>query len=602
MRIPFFHRPPGNWFLLFVKFQIVLFPILSVASACRRAWTCDDAFISFRYALNLARGYGLVFNRGEYVEGMTNFLWTVMLAPFIRAGLDAEITASYLGLVFYALFFTAVIYLGSSIMPESFRESSDYKSAGNLFALNFRKLPFLTVLSLSSHLHMQIFATSGLETSFFIFLLTAGVLSSAVYMTDSRRRRGFAIAGFGFLALSVLARPDGLIFYGIAALFTAVNLYDDTMSNFDRGEKRIRRYFQPVQNLFIHHAGFVFILVPVWIFRYIYYGSLLPNTFYAKSAYDPYFSQGILYVLLYFKSYYVFVFLFIVSAGLAAHVLIKNKDTSVFSFFDRTAFMLASVIVFWLLYVIQVGGDFMFARFMLPITPILYLFAERWIRMMSYGKAVYISLAALSVMMTLFRYDPYRGEKIPLIQSITEESKVYTPERRVHYREFSFRLKKYFSGTDPVIAFRGGLAGMVYYLDVTTAIEATTGLTDRFIASQKLSARGRIGHEKSAPIAYLASRRVAFVLGTMPEDRDFGYNTLMMEGYPGKIEILTWQPEVMQALVRHHELKFVDFPSYLDNLDRKKGVSRKELSEFERYYFNHVQDEKRYILIKSLVR
>jgi len=28
----------------------------------------DDAFISYRYSLNLVRGNGLVFNPGEYVE------------------------------------------------------------------------------------------------------------------------------------------------------------------------------------------------------------------------------------------------------------------------------------------------------------------------------------------------------------------------------------------------------------------------------------------------------------------------------------------------------------------------------------------------------
>ena len=45
------------------------------------AWfLCDDAFISFRYARNLLKGHGLVFNPGEYVEGYSNFLWTLELA------------------------------------------------------------------------------------------------------------------------------------------------------------------------------------------------------------------------------------------------------------------------------------------------------------------------------------------------------------------------------------------------------------------------------------------------------------------------------------------------------------------------------------------
>ena len=44
----------------------------------------DDAFISFRYALNLSEGHGLVFNPGyERVEGYTNFLWVVILAAVL---------------------------------------------------------------------------------------------------------------------------------------------------------------------------------------------------------------------------------------------------------------------------------------------------------------------------------------------------------------------------------------------------------------------------------------------------------------------------------------------------------------------------------------
>ncbi|MEZ4463558.1 MAG: hypothetical protein R3F43_03330 [bacterium] len=36
---------------------------LGLTLAWRRLWLCDDAFISFRYARNLAEGHGLVFNR-----------------------------------------------------------------------------------------------------------------------------------------------------------------------------------------------------------------------------------------------------------------------------------------------------------------------------------------------------------------------------------------------------------------------------------------------------------------------------------------------------------------------------------------------------------
>ncbi|MFQ5416191.1 MAG: hypothetical protein ACE5FL_03975 [Myxococcota bacterium] len=46
----------------------------------------DDAYISFRYAGNLVAGHGLVFNAGEYVEGFTNLLWTLLIAAGIALG------------------------------------------------------------------------------------------------------------------------------------------------------------------------------------------------------------------------------------------------------------------------------------------------------------------------------------------------------------------------------------------------------------------------------------------------------------------------------------------------------------------------------------
>lgn len=50
----------------------------------------DDAYISFRFARNLVRGEGLVFNPGERVEGYTNFLWTALVAGAMATGADPE--------------------------------------------------------------------------------------------------------------------------------------------------------------------------------------------------------------------------------------------------------------------------------------------------------------------------------------------------------------------------------------------------------------------------------------------------------------------------------------------------------------------------------
>ena len=58
----------------------------------------DDAYISFRYAANLAEGHGLVFNPGEYVMGYSNFLWVAVLAAGEWLGVASPRAAPVLGI------------------------------------------------------------------------------------------------------------------------------------------------------------------------------------------------------------------------------------------------------------------------------------------------------------------------------------------------------------------------------------------------------------------------------------------------------------------------------------------------------------------------
>src|SRR5205823_2531369 len=74
----------------------ILAGFLWLTLACS-PFVIDDAFISFRYAENLVRGYGLVFNPGERVEGYTNFLWVLIIAGAKALGGDSLLSAKVLG-------------------------------------------------------------------------------------------------------------------------------------------------------------------------------------------------------------------------------------------------------------------------------------------------------------------------------------------------------------------------------------------------------------------------------------------------------------------------------------------------------------------------
>ena len=113
----------------------------------------DDAFISFRYALNFANGDGLVFNIGEKVEGFTNLLWVLILAFFTFTGFDIVFLSKFLGLLFSIL----TLFL-------TFR-----------FNLTNLKLPpwkaVISPLFLAFHPTFATWTTGGLETSMFAFFL-----------------------------------------------------------------------------------------------------------------------------------------------------------------------------------------------------------------------------------------------------------------------------------------------------------------------------------------------------------------------------------------------------------------------------------------------
>src|SRR5262245_696068 len=64
-----------------------------------RWFLIDHAFSACRYARNLVEGHGLAFNPGERVEGYTNFLWTLLCAAAMGAGLSPETAAPAMGMV-----------------------------------------------------------------------------------------------------------------------------------------------------------------------------------------------------------------------------------------------------------------------------------------------------------------------------------------------------------------------------------------------------------------------------------------------------------------------------------------------------------------------
>src|SRR5690242_5862898 len=70
------------------KHYPLAFAAALVALVAARAWTCDDAFITFRVVEQLLAGNGPVFNAGERVQVFTHPLWLFVLTAWRATGIS----------------------------------------------------------------------------------------------------------------------------------------------------------------------------------------------------------------------------------------------------------------------------------------------------------------------------------------------------------------------------------------------------------------------------------------------------------------------------------------------------------------------------------
>jgi arabinofuranosyltransferase len=200
----------------------------------------DDAYISYRYAQNLARGEGLVFNPGERVEGYSNLLYVLLLAPMARrAGADAIYPIS----VGLNLLFAAGAWALFRLVARRL-ETTRAAAASLLFGL----CPVL-----------WLWTASGMETPLFL------LLQIAIWLLVDRAAQGEAVRSGGLAALvvlSVLARADGFIVPAIAVCYLLVV-----------GRRR---------EAFAAGVALGATLAALVGWRVWYYGYPLPNTYYAK--------------------------------------------------------------------------------------------------------------------------------------------------------------------------------------------------------------------------------------------------------------------------------------------------------------------------------
>ena len=92
-----------SWTLAILAILLAL-ALLILAQSTHPIVPSEDAYITFRYARNLAEGHGLVWNPGEDpVEGSTEFLWVMLVAGGSKLGPGVETVAWGLNILFAVL-------------------------------------------------------------------------------------------------------------------------------------------------------------------------------------------------------------------------------------------------------------------------------------------------------------------------------------------------------------------------------------------------------------------------------------------------------------------------------------------------------------------
>lgn len=214
----------------------------------------DDAYISFRYGKNLMNGYGLVYNNGEYVEGYTNFLWTVIIAPFTKIKFaDVSTFALILGLIISIYNIFLIIKINKIFERR-------YQSMTVLLLL----LPAVFFVLDDS---IAFWAIGGMEFPIY----TMFILLSIYYYFKINENKNNDVKLALCLMFVTLNRPEGNMIFAL------------TMFHFLFFRKDVVDFKKKLIRILSIYAAFFLVY---YGFKYFYYGSVIPNTFYAKGVMD----------------------------------------------------------------------------------------------------------------------------------------------------------------------------------------------------------------------------------------------------------------------------------------------------------------------------
>ncbi|MEW6742627.1 MAG: hypothetical protein AB1486_07695 [Planctomycetota bacterium] len=330
-------RSPSPWL------AFVLVAALFIWHASRFAYVVDDAYISFRYARHLATQGELAYNVGERVEGITNLLWTLVLAATWPLNENLERTAQLGG-----------VALGVLVLFVLWRWGYQRGKLGRWMALG-------PPLVLAVSVPLPLWSQSGLETVLVtLLLLGAAVAAESRTFTVGRGLACGLLGGFAFAT-----RPDAGLLFVLAVVPRLLRVHvlgvhvfwrhDPAPSCPARGPTKKKGAFLAALALFATVVG------GVTLFRWLYFGELVPNTFFAKRSFlNLMVHHGLDYVE-------AILWYFILPSALVLVALGRHIPSGLLAVI-RHPFVWVSVL--FGLYLVPTGGDWMpYYRYFVPVAP-----------------------------------------------------------------------------------------------------------------------------------------------------------------------------------------------------------------------------------------
>ncbi len=291
---------------------IFIFKSSFIVNGIRYFTLFDDAMISMRYAKNLAKGFGLVWNPGGgRVEGYSNFLWTLYMSfwhilPIHVSKISLLIQLTGLGFLLSGLFLV--------------RKIAARLSGNNAFVI------LCSVVLTAAYLPINFWALRGMETSVLGFIVIY-VVWRVINSPDSER---IDYISFVLLGIGMLIRLDFAFLFVILSISRVLVFRTNTMKN----------------SLF-SFLFFIAIISGETIFRWFYYRELLPNTYYLKVTGFPSFwriERGAFAFLEFVNTISPVIFI-----AVCIFVIFNRKNKAIIFLF--------SIYLSQILYSIYVGGD-----------------------------------------------------------------------------------------------------------------------------------------------------------------------------------------------------------------------------------------------------